>query len=98
MSDLMAALSSPDGMTNQQWMVVALILVMLVAIAFSAWRLFRSLLKPRKTSYTPSLHRARMIAESRERAAAKREAEAAAKREAQAATPPTGEPHDQTPQ
>ncbi|HWK53253.1 MAG TPA: hypothetical protein VNR18_02710 [Hyphomicrobiales bacterium] len=88
MDQLITALSNPDGMTNQQWMVVALILAMLVVIAFSAWRLFRSLLKPRRTSYTPNLHRARMIAESRERAAAKRAAEAAAPQVDESDEPP----------
>lgn len=63
MDVLLEALKNPGNMSNQQWLLVAIILFVLAGSAFFVYRVIRIIATERKSSYVPNIGRKRLDAD-----------------------------------
>lgn len=64
MNSLFQALANPGSMTGQQWLLLVIMLVVVVAVLYLAWRLYKMTLRTtRKEPYVPNIGSKRLDAE-----------------------------------
>ena len=60
MDVLLQALVNPGEMSGQQWLMIAIILFVIVGVAYMAWRLYKLILAEQKSTYVPNIGRKRL--------------------------------------
>ncbi len=60
MDVLLQALSSPADMTSQQWLLVAILVFVVIGVAYMAWRLYKLVMAEQKSTYVPNIGRKRL--------------------------------------